>query len=113
MGHFGSEGSRRALKGSNGLKRAQIEQTASEYSSGVDIHKHTHMFARGPYWAILGHIGPYWAILAILRGWLRMAQNGSEWLKTAQNWLKLARDSINTTCVWLNSWYEHTIQAHA
>ena len=87
MGHFGSEGSRRALKGSNGLKRAQIEQTASEYSSGVDIHKHTHMFARGPYWTILGHIGPF-CHFGNLEG---MAQDGSEWLRMAQNCSKLAQ----------------------
>ena len=73
VGLFGSQGSRRALKGSNWLKRAQIEQTTSEYSSGVDIHKHPHMFVKGhigPYWAILGHF----TIWAILRG---MAHDGS------------------------------------
>ena len=73
VGHLGSYGSRRALKGSTGLKRAQIKQTTFEYSSGVDIHKHTHMFVKGhigPYCAILGHFA-IWAILRV------MAHDGS------------------------------------
>ena len=111
LGSFGlirvqmsSEGLKRAQTGSNGLK---LDQTTSEYSSGVDLYKHTRMFANG-------HIGPYWAILsifaiwAVLRGWLtkwlKMAQNGSKWLKMAQNGSKYYKHHL---CM-----VKHMVQTH-